>query len=101
MYVSCQCMHSGGLPRKSLGVNDGVTRIQARSSSEAVHLDEHPSMFQVAAEALQALAAESEEIRPKIATAGCIKPLIQMLQIGTFLAYRLSNSEIYIASIAA
>ena len=38
--------------------------------------------LQVAAEALQALAAESEKMRPKIATANAIKPLLQMLQIG-------------------
>lgn len=37
---------------------------------------------QVAAEALQALAAESEAMRPKITATGCIKPLVQMLQIG-------------------
>jgi hypothetical protein len=38
---------------------------------------------QAAAEALQALAAESEDIRPKIAAAGAIWPLTQMLETGT------------------
>jgi len=37
---------------------------------------------QAAAEALQALAAESEDIRPKIAAAGAIWPLTQMLETG-------------------
>lgn len=37
---------------------------------------------QAAAEALQALAAESEAARPKIATAGAIPHLAQMLESG-------------------
>ena len=39
-------------------------------------------MLQAAAEALQALAAEREDARPKIAAAGAIWPLTQMLDTG-------------------